>query len=370
MVNPPPPSRPFLLSALPPVSGRTAGGPGLRSRGGRRGGRRGGAGGRKNSAPGAVRARPGGAARGAGFRGLAVLSVFVFAPAAEAQTAPAVSSVSIAGSPVSGDTYGAGETIAVEVGFQIPVTVTGTPRLALTIGTGTGQAGYAGGSGTRTLTFRYTVLATDADADGIAIGASALAFGGGTIRSAAMIDAVLGLGAHALTNQADHKVNGAATAPAVSSVAISSRPASGDTYGAAETIAVEVGFQIPVTVTGTPRLALTIGTGTGQAGYAGGSGTRTLTFRYTVLATDADADGIAIGASALALGGGTIRSAAMTNAALGLGTHALTNQADHKVNGPATAPRSPSDGVRVSSSPASGDVYGAGETIAVEVRFQ
>ena len=368
MANPPPPSRPFLLSALPPVSGRTAGGPGLRSRGGRRGGRRGGVGRRKNSAPGAVRARPGGAARGAGFRGLAVLSVFVFAPAAEAQTAPAVSSVSIAGSPVSGDTYGAGETIAVEVGFQIPVTVTGTPRLALTIGTGTGQAGYASGSGTQTLTFRYTVLATDADADGIAIGASALAFGGGTIRSAAMIDAVLGLGAHALTNQADHKVNGAATAPAVSSVAISSRPASGDTYGAAETIAVEVGFQIPVTVTGTPRLALTIGTGTGQAGYASGSGTQTLTFRYTVLATDADADGIAIGASALAFGGGTIRSAAMIDAVLGLGAHALTNQADHKVNGAATAPAVSS--VAISSRPASGDTYGAAETIAVEVGFQ
>ena len=123
--------------------------------------------------------------------------------------------MTIASSPASGMTYGAGETISVQVGFTIAVTATGTPQLALTIGTGTGQAEYASGSGTRTLTFRYTVLATDADSDGIAIGASALTLNGGTLQSAAMTDATLALGTHALANQAGHKVNGAATAPAV-----------------------------------------------------------------------------------------------------------------------------------------------------------
>ena len=285
-----------------------------------------------------------------------------------ATTVPTVSSVTVSSSPASAMTYGAGETIEVQVGFQIAVTVTGTPQLALTIGTGTRQADYASGSGTQTLTFRYTVLATDADSNGLSIGASALALNGGTIQSAAMANATLGLGTHALANQANHKVNGAATAPTVTSVSISSSPASGMTYGAAETIAVQVGFQIPVTVTGTPQLALTIGTGTAQADYASGTGTATLTFRYTVLATDADSDGLSIGASALTLNSGTIQSAAMTNATLGLGTHALANQANHKVNGAATAPTVTS--VSISSSPASGMTYGAAETIEVQVGFQ
>ena len=282
-------------------------------------------------------------------------------------TAPTVSSVTLSSSPASGDTYGAGETIEVEVGFQIAVTVTGTPQLALTIGTGTGQADYASGTGTSTLSFRYTVRATDADSDGLSVAASALTLNGGTIQSAAMTNATLGLGTHALANQANHKVNGAATAPTVNSVAISSSPASAMTYGAGETIAVQVGFQIAVTVTGTPQLALTIGTSTGQADYASGTGTSTLTFRYTVRATDADSDGLSVAASALTLNGGTIQSAAMTNATLGLGTHALANQANHKVNGAATAPTVNS--VTISSSPASAMTYGAGETIEVQVHI-
>ena len=248
-------------------------------------------------------------------------------------TTPAVTSVALSSRPASGDTYGAGETIAVEVGFQVPVTVTGTPRLALTIGSATRQAGYAGGSGTKTLTFQYGTQVADADADGVSIGASALTLNGGTIRSAAAADAGLGLGAHALTNQAAHKVNGAATAPTVSSVAVSSSPASGDTYGRGETIRVGVEFLFAVTVTGSPRLALTIGSATRQASYAGGSGTRTLTFAYVAQQADVDADGLGVGTGALTLNGGTIRSATATDAALGLGSHAITAATGHKVNG-------------------------------------
>ena len=282
--------------------------------------------------------------------------------------APAVTSVALSSRPASGDTYGAGETIAVEVGFQVPVTVTGTPRLALTIGSATRQAGYAGGSGTKTLTFQYGTQVADADADGVSIGASALTLNGGTIRSAAAADAGLGLGAHALTNQAAHKVNGAATAPTVSSVAVSSSPASGDTYGRGETIRVGVEFLFAVTVTGSPRLALTIGSATRQASYAGGSGTRTLTFAYVAQQADVDADGLGVGTGALTLNGGTIRSATATDAALGLGSHAITAATGHKVNG-ATATPATVASVTIASSPASGDTYGAGERIEVEVGF-
>ena len=196
--------------------------------------------------------------------------------------------------PSSGSTYGAGERITVFVEFDVAVAITGNPQLALTIGSATRQATFVRTLQTLAAThpFRYTVLATDADSDGISIGANALTLNGGTIQNAAMTNAVLGLGTNALANEANHKVNGAATVPTVNAVTLRSSPASGMKYGAGETIEVQVGFQIPVTVTGTPQVALTIGTTTRQAGYASGSGTSTLTFRYTVRAADADSNGI------------------------------------------------------------------------------
>ena len=238
-------------------------------------------------------------------------------------TAPSVSSVEVTSSTASGVAYGAGERIEVTVGFDIAVDVTGAPQLALTVGTSTVQAAYLRGSGTRTLTFGYVVQSADVDANGIEVGASALTLNAGTIRSsfggvAAGGVAALSLGSHALSAAADHKVNGAtATAPVVTAMSITSSPASGDTYGAGETISVEVGFNIPVVVTGAPQLALAIGSGTGQAAYASGSDTTALRFDYTVLATDSDSVGIR--ASALRLNAGTIQSWAGTNAMLRLG---------------------------------------------------
>ena len=166
---------------------------------------------------------------------------------------------------------------------------------------------------------------------------------------------------HAIANAANHKVDGSIVVPMVTAVTLSSSPASGNTYGAGETIDLQAGFLVAVTVTGTPQLALTIGTGTGQAGHTSGSGTQTLTFRYTVRATDADSDGFSIGANALTLNGGTLQSGRGPNAALGLRTRALANQANHKVNGAATMPTVMS--VAISSRPANGDRYGAGESI-------
>ena len=279
-----------------------------------------------------------------------------------------MNAVSIVTSPASGDTYGAGETITVQVGFQIPVVVTGTPRLALAVGSSTRQATYAGGSGTDEVTFGYVVAATDTDNDGISVAANALTLNSGTIQSWATTNAVLGLGSHAVSNSSGHKVNGAATAPAVNAVAITSSPASGDTYGAGETITVKVGFHIAVTVTGTPQLALGMGAGTVQAAYTSGNGTKSLTFQYEVAATDVDADGIGIGASALGLNSGAIQSGAGTNAALGLGSHAISAATGHKVNGVMTVPTV--NAVSISSTPASGNTYGNGETISVQVSFQ
>ena len=287
-----------------------------------------------------------------------------------AQGPPGVSGVSVASPPV-GDTFERGDTVVATVTFNKAVDVTGTPQLSLTIGAATKQAAYASGTGTASLVFQYLVVQSDADTDGLSIGASALALNGGTIDVAGgTVDAVLGLGAHAVTNSAGHKVAGGTfTAASVSGVSLTSSPAVATTYGRDEQIEVQVTFNRRVTVTGTPQVALTVGAQTRQADYASGTGTYTLTFRYTVAAADADTDGISIGASALALNSGTINDArdGTTAAALGLGSHALSAAAGHKVDG--TLAGASVTGVAVSSTPESGDTYGLGERIEVQVTF-
>ena len=282
---------------------------------------------------------------------------------------PGVSALSI-GSPDVGDAFERGESIEVTVTFNKAVDVTGTPRLALGIGSQTRWANYASGTGTASLVFRYVVVQADADADGLSIGASALALNGGTIDVAGgTTDAVLGLGGHAVANSTGHKVAGGTfTAASVSGATIASTPAGASTYGLSERIEVEVTFNRAVAVTGTPQLALFVGTDTVQADYASGTGTKALTFGYAVVASDADADGISIGASALTLNGGTIADArdASAAASLGLGSNAISNEANHRVDGS----QGPPGVVRVSiGSPPVGDTFERGDTIAATVTF-
>ena len=293
--------------------------------------------------------------------------------------APVVNSVAITSTPATGDTYVLGETIAVRVGFDQSVTVTGTPQLALTVGSQTRQAAYAAGTGTAQLTFRYPVQAGDADGNGIAIGAAALTLNDGRIRrTGGTVSARLDLGMSALTAAAGHKVNAVHGPPGVRGVAISS-PVAGTAFERGETIAVTVTFNKPVAVTGSPQLALTIGTATRQAAYAAGAGTATaLTFRYTVVQADADADGLSIGAGALALNGGTIRQAGSptVNAALGLGFRAIANSAAHRVTGGTFTTPAVTD-VRLTSNPVffssrpgiNALAYGRGEVIEITVTF-
>ncbi len=293
--------------------------------------------------------------------------------------APVVNSVAITSTPVTGDTYVLGETIAVRVGFDQSVTVTGTPQLALTVGTATRQAAYASGTGTAQLTFRYPVQAGDADGNGIAIGAAALTLNGGQIRlTGGTVSARLGLGTSALTDAAGHQVDAVHGPPGVRGVAISS-PVEGTAFERGETIAVTVAFNKPVAVTGTPQLALTIGTATRQAAYAAGASTATaLIFRYTVVQADADADGLSIGAGALALNGGTIRQAGSptVNAELGLGFRAIANSAAHRVTG-GTFTTPAITAIRITSTPVfyssratiAGLAYREGEVIEFTVTF-
>ena len=99
-------------------------------------------------------------------------------------------------------------------------------------------------------------------------------------------------------------------APAVSSVWLSSAPASGDTYQRGDTIEVRVDFDRLVAVTGTPRVAVTVGTRTRSAALDRTAGPRSsassLFFKYTVVEEDSDADGISIAADSIRLNGATI----------------------------------------------------------------
>ena len=209
-------------------------------------------------------------------------------------TASAVSGAAVASTPSSSSTYGLGETIEVAVTFTRPVTVSGSPQLALGVGPEMRQASYASGSGTDSLTFRYTVVTADRDTDGISVAASALTLNSGSINDArdAATAASLGLGANAITNDGDHKVDGSQGPPGVTGVALNS-PVVGDIYERGERIEVTVTFNKAVDVGGTPQLALGIGGATRQASYASGTGTASLVFEYTVVQADTDNDGSA-----------------------------------------------------------------------------
>ena len=87
----------------------------------------------------------------------------------------------------------------------------------------------------------------------------------------------------------------AATAPTISTVAVTSTPVlETDTYGAGETIEVSVTFSEAVNATSDTDFVLSVG-GATRAPLLRGSGTATLVFGYTVALGDEDDNGIWIG---------------------------------------------------------------------------
>ncbi len=306
---------------------------------------------------------------------------FVVNGAAADAVGPVVSGVDLSGSAQGANgVFRAGDEIVVTVEFDEAATVTGAPQLALTVGAATRQAGYRSGSGTTSLVFRYTVAAADADSNGISVGASALSLNGGTIRDAANNSAAdeagtVDLGSHAITD-GDLVVDGGAAdavAPVVAGVTLDdgTPTGTGGVYRVGDAIEATVSFSEAVTVTGRPQLALTIGSATRQAGYRSGSGTSSLVFRYTVASGDTDANGISIGASALKLNGGTIRDGAATpnDAALGLGSHAITDGDLVVDGGAADVVRPVVTGVTLSGTKQGASDFIAGDVIAVTVEF-
>ncbi len=368
--------------------------------------------------------------------GLAALLVLALAAlllgpgAALSQNGPSVTGVVVSSSPASGGTYVIGDTIRVTLTFSEEVNVTGTPRLKIDMDPsewGEKWAGYEGGSGSASLTFTHAVVEPNYSIPGIAVVADSLDLKGGAIKSA-LSDTGAELSHTGLGHDPNHRVNwrlSSAEVPWVVKGAVSSSPASGDTYGLDETIRVRLTFNRTVNVTGTPRLKIDMDPaewGEKWAGYESGGGTTSLTFAHRVVEPNRSTQGIAVLANTLDRNGGAIRSGSSATEA-DLSHPGLPHDSAHKVDWeqstseqaeeptpeptpepteeptstptpepteeptptptpePAPGPRpeptpaptpSPAPSVTdvtVSSAPASNDTYALGETITITVTF-
>ncbi len=140
---------------------------------------------------------------------VASFSVETVAEAADGP--PAATGVAVVSDAGGDDTYGLGDTIRVAVTFDAAVVVDtagGTPALTIDMDPaewGEKQAAYASRSGTTTLVFTHEVVEPNVSTQGIAVLENTLALNGGTIRSAAGVDAALAHGG--LAHDPKHKVD-------------------------------------------------------------------------------------------------------------------------------------------------------------------
>lgn len=272
---------------------------------------------------------------------------------------PIIERVAITSQPERLRTYRSGETIEVEMRFSEIVHVRAPPRLTLSIDSASRDARYATGSGSRVLVFRYTVRIGDLDTDGISISPGPATLAGGEIVDEENDQALRDF--RAVRPDDRHLVD--AVPPRVTAPpTIVSTPAAGDTYRAGEHIDVRVTFNEDVVVSDNPKLRLRIGVANREAAYDRDATTaRTLAFRYTVRENDLDTDGVSIAGDALT--GGMLTDAVGNASERELPP--LEDQSDHKVDGVPPAATT----VTITSNPANGDTYRAGEVITVEVTF-
>ncbi|WP_413294810.1 hypothetical protein ACLSU7_06825 [Bdellovibrio sp. HCB185ZH] len=110
-------------------------------------------------------------------------------------------------------------------------------------------------------------------------------------------------------------------------------------YGLNSIINVDVTFNEPVSVTGTPRILMETGGTTRYATLWSGQGTSTLTFRYTVATGDNSADLDYAAAAVISLNGGALKDTLGNNATLTLpaagSANSLAGQKSISVNAPA-----------------------------------
>ena len=239
-----------------------------------------------------------------------------------------------------------GDTIAVQATFSAPVAVRGVPGIDLKIGEAVVVARYVSGSGTDRLRFEYVTRLGDYDENGIGLSLERDSESPFRLDGATIVDAQFGGNARldltTLTGGGgNHRVE--ARPPAATGVSMASSPASGDTYGAGETVTVRLAMRADVTVVlpGRPHVWLEVGGAVRRAEYSGpvGSATRALEFSYTVQEGDLDTDGVRLCSSdrpgidcgRIHLNGGTIR-ASRGGLDAELGTPRQGAQAGHKVD--------------------------------------
>ena len=269
---------------------------------------------------------------------------------------PIVRSVELASTPASGDTYGYGEIIRIAITFSEDVAVIGDVGYVFAIGSSDRRAHYnAAQSSARRVVFDYMVGAGDVDSNGIWMrdGARAFRLGAGAeIRRAGAGELPAASPVHGQPGtQSNHKVNHALfSGPTVASVAVTSTPAAGDTYGYGELIKVTATFSENVEATGSPGYAIDIGGITRRASYSATESTgANIVFAYMVSASDEDSDGIASGSDAFQLGAGDAIHRAGQQARARLMHTGFGTQSGHKVDGTAGTPPRVSAGTAVSN---------------------
>ncbi len=283
-----------------------------------------------------------------------------------------VTNVSMASTPERGNTYRRGENIEVAVRFSQPVQVNGSVYLRLKVGDGPGflkQAPYHRGSGTDTLVFRYPVNAVDLDTTGITVapGVSDSGEPNGILGSGSIVHVRNGnehpvhISYDALIDRPHHKVDGRAY---VKRVSITSEPEDGDHYTAGEEILVGLTFDRAVSIEPRPAIAIEVGENEKRAQYRRGSFSKTLVFRYEVDEEDIDLDGISVPQQNGFKGSGHVWEAD-TRFGVNESIPKLAHQSAHRVNGALPTVIAS----QIVSQPASGDVYGFGETIEIALEF-
>ena len=212
-------------------------------------------------------------------------------------TVPTVMDVT---STTANGSYKQGDVIAITVGFNEVVNVTGTPQLTLETGSSDAVVDYSSGSGSNTLTFNYTIGAGENASDLDYTVTSSLALNSGTIKDAALNAATLTLASPGATNSlgANKALIIDTTVPTVMDV--TSTTANGS-YKQGDVIPITVGFSEVVNVTGTLQLTLETGSSDAVVNYSSGTGTNTLTFNYTVGSDHTTSDLDYVATSSLAL---------------------------------------------------------------------
>ena len=278
----------------------------------------------------------------------------------------------IVSTPRDGSTYHYGENIDVALTFNTAVYVPPSGSvIAIRVGdTADGSnyraAEYHSGSQTNRLVYRYQVQLADADTDGISVdvGGPNSGFGGAVPTIVAsfgllpVIDYYPGL-----ADDHHHRVDGSFH---VTDAAITSSPEHEDGYRVGEDIDVTLTFSTEAYATGDSVVAIRVGDdgpSYRRAEYVSGSGTTLLTYRYPVRLTDLDVDGISVPSS------GLVRELPTTSPALGSipvsrDYTGVDEDAGHKVDGSFRV-----TGVAITSIPAHGDTYRAGEDIDVTMTF-